>query len=100
MAVEANAIKIENFPLLKFGAAPDRRERWQTRTLPAIRGAHPNDDRTMFMGHRVQVINGFEITGDFFLARLIDLLLDAVDDGFDLGGFLHRAIEPIHTGCV
>src|SRR6266481_2309502 len=98
MTVESDAVQIENFPLLKFGTAPDRRERWQTRAFCAIRRAYSNDDRTMFMDHRVKVINGFEITGDFFLARLIDLFLDAVDDGFHLHGFLDRAIEPIHTG--
>ena len=36
MAVEVNAVQIENFALLKFRAPPDRRERWQARSLCAI----------------------------------------------------------------
>ena len=62
MAVEANAVEIENLALLEFGAAPDRRERWQARALCTIAGPHANDHRAVFVRHRVKVINRFEIT--------------------------------------
>ena len=39
MAVETNAVEIENFALLKFGAAPNRRERRQTRVRPRDRAS-------------------------------------------------------------
>ena len=64
MAVEANAVEIENLALLKFRAAPDRRERRQTR--PSARSAVRIRMITgpCFMRHRVKMINRFEITGD------------------------------------
>ena len=36
MTVETDAVEIENLALLEFGAAPDRRERWQMRAVGAI----------------------------------------------------------------
>src|SRR6266700_569929 len=71
MSFETNTGEIENLALLKFCAAPDGRERWQARAARAVRRPHSTHDRTVFVGHRVKVINRFEITGDFLFGRLI-----------------------------
>ena len=95
MAFEVNAIKIKNFALLKFRAAPDRRERRQPRALSSISGAHSNDHRSMFVGYRIKVINRLEIARNFLLGRLINFFLHALDDCFYFYRFLHDPIEPI-----
>ena len=100
MAVEANAVEIENLALLKFRAPPDRRERRQTRALRAIGRAHANDHRPVFQRHRVEVIDRFEIAGKEFLLRFFDFLFHALDDLLHLHFLRHRAIEPIDAGHV
>src|SRR6516225_3990123 len=100
MPFKANAVKIEDLALLKLGTAPDRRQRWQVGTICAIACAHANDDRAMFVGHRVKVINCLEITWDFLLSGLDDLLFLTFDDLLYLRCFLHDTIEPIDTGDI
>src|SRR5262245_18578019 len=100
MAFEANAVKIEDLALLKLGAAPNRRQRWQVSAVGAIACAHANDDRSVFMGHRIKVINRLKVTGDFLLGRLNNLFLLAIDDLLYLRGFLRHANEPIDTGDI
>ena len=100
MTVEADAVQIENFALLEFGASPDRRERWQMGTVCAISCAHANDDRAMFMSHRVKVINRLEIPGNFLLSGLDDLFFLTIDELLYLRCFLHHAIEPIDAGDI
>src|SRR6266576_5463576 len=97
MALKANSVKIEDLALLKFGAAPDRRQRWQVGTVCAIACAHANDYRAVFMGHRIKVINCLEIPGNFLLSGLDDLFFLTIDDLLYLRCFLHHAIEPIDT---
>jgi hypothetical protein len=82
MAIEMNSVEIENLALLKFSAPPDRRKRWQARAVRAIRRAHPNNHRAMFVRHRVEVINRFEIAGNFLFRRFIDFFLLSIDDLF------------------
>ena len=100
MPVEMDAVEIEDFALLKFGAAPHRGERWQMRPIYAIRRPHSNNERTVFEFHRVEVINRLEISGNFLLAGLVDFFFNAVDDLFHLGRFLHRSIQPIDAGDI
>src|SRR4030095_1789575 len=100
MAFEANTVKIENLALLKFRAAPDRRERWQTRARPAIIRAHSNNHRPMFMRHGVQMIDRFEITGNFLLGRFDDLLFLAVDELLYFRRLFRDAIQPIDSRDV
>src|SRR5215475_6777023 len=95
MSFKANAVKIEDLALLKLGTAPDRCERWQSVTFCAIACAHANDYRAVFTGHRVKVINRFEITGNFLFSGLDDLFFLTIDELLELGCFLHDAIEPI-----
>ena len=52
------------------------------------------------MSHRVKVINGLEITGNFLLSGLNDLLFLAIDDLLNLGCFLYDPIEPIDTSDI
>ena len=47
MAFEVNTVEVENFPLLEFRAAPQRRQRWQSRFCGASDRAHPNNHRPM-----------------------------------------------------
>ena len=100
MAVEVDAVEIEDLAFLKFRAAPDRSERGKQRAFCAIVGSQPDDNRPMFVRHRVKVINRLEITGKKFLLRLLDFLFLAFDHLFHLHLFLHRAIEPIDAGHV
>ena len=100
MAVEMNAVEIEDFALLKFGAAPDRRERRQMRSVGAICRAQPKDHRPVLLRHRIEVIDRFEIAGEKFLLRFLDFLLLAFHELLHLHLLRHRAIEPIHAGHV
>ena len=47
VAVEDNAVEVENLALLKLGAAPDGRQRRQTDASGAVLGAHPQDHRAV-----------------------------------------------------
>src|SRR2546423_915459 len=47
MTIENNAVEIKNLPLLKFAAAPNRRERRKMDFICAVFGAHSDDDRPM-----------------------------------------------------
>src|ERR1051325_10703620 len=47
MSVKPNSVKIENLPLLKFRATPDRRERWNVNFVGSIPGAKSNHDWPM-----------------------------------------------------
>src|SRR3954462_13233050 len=100
MTVEPNSIEIINFPLLKLCASPDRRERRQSRGLPAIACAHPDDHWSVLMRNRVEVVNRFEIPGSFLFGDFYDLLFLTVDELLYLGCFLHDAIKPIDTGDI
>src|SRR5215831_11130677 len=100
MAFEADAIEIENFTLPKLGTAPDRRQRWQMGTVCTIACAHANDDRAVFMGHRIKVINCLQISRNFLLSGLDDLFFLAIDKLLYLGCFLHDTIEPIDTSNI
>src|SRR5215831_17636439 len=100
MAFEADAVEIEDFALLKLGTAPDRRQRWQVGTVCAIACAHANDYRTVFMGHRIKVINRLEMPRDFLLSGLDDLFFLTIDELYYLCRFLHETIEPIDTGNI
>src|SRR5947207_16027665 len=100
MTIKPNSIEIINFPLLKLCASPDRRERRQSRNLPSIAGAHPDDHWSVLMRDRVEVVNRFEIPGNFLLGGFYDLLLLTIDDLFYLGCFLDVAIETINTGDI
>ncbi len=61
----------------------------ESRSVRAIRGPHSNNERAVFELDRVKVINRFEITGNFLLARLIDFFFHSIDDLFHLHGFLY-----------
>src|SRR5947208_11276253 len=52
------------------------------------------------MRDRVDVINCFEIPGNFLLSGLYDLLFLTIDELLDLRCFLHDAVRPIDTGDV
>jgi hypothetical protein len=67
------------------------------RALCTITGAHANDDRAVFMRHRVKVINRFAISRNFLLRRFDDFFFLTIDDLLYLRCFLHHAIEPIDT---
>ena len=54
----------------------------------------------MFVGHRVKVVNGFDVAGNFFLGRFIDFLFLAIDDFFHLYRFLYGAIQPIDASHI
>ena len=49
------------------------------------------------MGHRVKVINRFEISRNFLLCRFDDFLFLTIDELLYLRCFLHHAIQPIDT---
>ena len=100
MAVEPDSVEIENLALLKFCAPPDRRERGQTSILCTVCRTHSHDDRSMFAGHRVKVVNSLEVAGEFFLGRFNDFFFFSIDDFFYLHRFLYGAIYPIDTGDV
>src|SRR5262245_13034646 len=100
MTLEANAVKIEDLALLKFGTAPDRCQRWQMVTICAIACAHANDYRAVFMSHRVKVINSLKITGNLLLSGLNDLLFLTIDELLYLSCFLYDAIKPIDPGDI
>ena len=88
MAVEPDSVQIENLTLLKFCTPPGRRERGQASILCTVCGLHSNDDRSVFVRHRVEVINSFKEAGNFFLGRFNDLFLFSIDDFFYLHRFL------------
>src|SRR5437763_6797265 len=100
MALEPNAVKIGNFPLLKFCAAPDWCERRQPRSGCAISSTHSNNYRSMFLPDRVQMIDRFEIAGNFLLLCYFLFLFLSLYNPFHLHFFFHYAIEPIDTGCI
>jgi cytoskeleton protein RodZ len=100
MVFEMDPVEIVNLALLKFGAAPDRRERRQRRTFRPVVRPQPNDDRAVLMRHRVEVVNRLEITGKKFLLRLLDVLFLTLDQLFHFHLFLNRAIEPIDAGHI
>ena len=52
------------------------------------------------MRDRVEVINRFQITGDFFFARLFLFLFLSLYYLFHFHFRFHRAIKPIHSGRV
>ena len=52
------------------------------------------------MGDRVKVIDGFQVTRDFFFGGFVHFFLDAVDDFLDLDRLFHGAIEPIDAGDI
>ena len=100
MTVETDSVEIENFAFLKLRAAPDQRERWQSRTGFAIRRPHANDHWPVLVRDRIKVIDRFEIAGNFFFGRLIDFFLIPFHDRFYLHCFLYDAIEPIDPGNI
>src|SRR5215475_8485089 len=100
MTFKANAVQVEDLALLKLGAAPDRRQRWQVGTVCAVSCPHANDQRAMFMSYRVKVINRLEIPGNFLLGGLKDLFFLTVDELLYLGCFLDDPIKPIDPGDV
>src|SRR5262249_16015642 len=100
MALEANAVKIEDLALLKLGTAPDRRQRWQVGTVCAISCAQANDYRAVFMSHRVKVINRLQIPGNFLLSGLNDLLFLTVYDLLHFRRPFHGAVQPIDARDV
>src|ERR1051326_7968731 len=57
MAIENNSIEIQDLALLKFAAAPNWRKRGQTHLIASILSAHSDDDRTMPLFDRVEMIN-------------------------------------------
>src|SRR5690349_14638271 len=100
MPIEPDSVEIINLPFLKLCASPDRRERRQSRGLGAVTCAHPNDHWAVFMSHRIKVINGLEIPGNFLLGGFNDLLFLAIDELLYFGCFLYDAIEPIDTSDI
>lgn len=72
VAVEDDAVKVENFALLKLAAAPDGRERGDVIFVRAIRRALAEDDRPVLQRHRIKVIDGFETARD--LRRFLHVL--------------------------
>src|ERR1051325_7378310 len=51
MAVEDDAVKVECLTLLKFRAAPERRERWHMNLVSAVRGAKAHNNRAVLQRH-------------------------------------------------
>ncbi len=82
MAVEDDAVEVEDFPLLKFGAAPDGSERGQMDPFAAIFGAHAENDGTVLFLHREEVVDDFKIADGVGFADLFNLLFNAVDNLF------------------
>ena len=97
MPIEVNAVKIKNLALLKLGAAPDRGERRQPRALCAVRSPHAHNQRSMFVRHGKEVINRFQISGNFILCGSIYFFLDSFCDRFHFHGFLYDSVEPIDS---
>ena len=58
------------------------------------------DDRPVFVLHRIEVINRFEVTGRNFLANLFHFLFLSLHDLLHLHRFLDGAIKPVHAGGV
>src|SRR5207248_7728575 len=98
--IKMNTVEIEYSPLLKFRAPPDRGQRWQLRFRGAIGRAHPNNHRSMFPCDRIQMIDGFEVTGNYLLAYLIDFLFNPIDSLLHLHCLLDCPIEPIDAGNI
>ena len=65
MPFKSDAEQIENFPLLKFATAPDRRQGGQRGLVRSIFGAQPDDQRAVAEGHRVKMINRFQVSRSF-----------------------------------
>ena len=68
--------KIKNLALLKLRRPPDGRERRQLHLVGPVHRPHPQHHRPMFLRHRKQVIDHFEISRLDALARFLDRLLD------------------------
>ncbi len=108
MARKHHSEKVEDLPLLKLRRAPDGRERRQLDGVAPVPGAHPQDHRPMFCGHRVEVVNGFEIAGlDAFarlLDRLLNLLLHSVHGLCNFARYFNFLgdlfVRPVHSGYV
>ena len=82
MPVEDDTVKIEDFALLKFRAAPDRRERRQMDLVGAIFGAHTKNDGAVFFLHGEEVIDDFEMADGMDPPDLFNLLFHAIHNLF------------------
>ncbi len=100
MAVEDDAEEVEDFALLKFGAAPDGGERGQMDLLGAVFGAHAQDDGAVLLLHREQVIDDFKIADGVGFPDFFDLFLDAVDELFHFYFFGDFFSGPVDAGDV
>ena len=94
MAVEDDAVEVEGLALLKLRAAPDRGERGNMDLVGAVLGAQAQNYRAVLLLHREQVVDGFEIAGDFGFSGFFDFCLHSVDELLDFhlfGQFRCRA---------
>src|SRR5436190_9327359 len=100
MALETNTVEIENLSLLKFRAPIDGSERWQTCALGAILRPHSNHHGSLFVRHRIEVIDRFEVTWKKLFLRLFHFLFLSLYDLLHFHFLRNLAIEPIDTGRV
>ena len=76
MASKDNAVKIENFPLLKLRRPPNARQRRKIHLVDSICRAHAEGDGPMLFAHRKKVVDRFETARFNALASLVDGLLN------------------------
>src|SRR3954447_5509570 len=100
MTLELNSVEIVDLALLKFRAPINRCHRWQPRPFGPIFCSHPEDDRTVFELHRIEVVNRFQVSWKRFALRFVHLLLHSLDNLFHFDLLRHRAIEPINSSHV
>ncbi len=100
VAVEVDAVEVEDLALLKFGAAPDGGEGGEMRVGVAVCGAEAEGEWAVVEFVRVEVVDDFEVAGGDGLLDLFDFLFCAVDlfEDFDFGGDFFGG--PVDAGYV
>src|SRR5882757_7736894 len=78
MTVEDDSVEVEDLALLKLRTAPYWSKRWQMNFVGTVFGTQPEYHWSMLFLHRIQVINGFKISGRFEFPDLLDLLFHAI----------------------
>ena len=63
VAVEDDAVEVEDLALLELGPAPDGVSEGRWTPVGAVRGAHAQDHGAVLQLHREEVVDGFEVAG-------------------------------------
>ena len=104
MAVEDDAVEVEDLAFLELGAAPDGGERGQMDAGFAVGGAQADGQRAVLELLREEVVDDFEVAGGGGLLDLVDFFflgtVGAVDELLDFDLWWRFLWGPVDAGDV